>query len=259
MVGPLKNIYIYRTTPVTWTLKGNKKQFEGRFQWNLDEGNRNLVQVSEELKLSEFKLSGFFCIIIIIIQLANQVEKFSDMLSPEVCALADYTSQPWMMSTLQASHKCEVEIFTIHSPKSSKTNPSTVKSYYYKHWDQGHISWKSQKLYGPNIKYSNQNIIKGSGFIACKPLHFVLSFAECRTVETSVLYVNNNGCAGVQETDHGLSVSLFVCPQVTQAHYEPVSNCTSQLTGISNGNNFHWLFSKYLHGMAMWAWATCAL
>ena len=62
------------------------------------------------------------------------------MLSPEVCTLADYTSQPWMMSTPQASHKCAVEIFTIHSPKSSKTNPSKVKSYYYKHWDQGHIS-----------------------------------------------------------------------------------------------------------------------
>ena len=101
MVGPLKNIYIYRTTPVTWTLKGNKKQFEGRFQWNLDEGNRNLVQVSKELKLSEFKLSGFFCIIIIIIQLANQIEKFSDMLSPEVCALADYTSQPWCLHCRQ--------------------------------------------------------------------------------------------------------------------------------------------------------------
>ena len=66
--------------------------------------------------------------------------------------LADYTSQPWMMSVLQASHKCAVKIFTVHSPKGGKTNPSAVKSHEDKHWDQGPVSWKSQKLYGPNIK-----------------------------------------------------------------------------------------------------------
>lgn len=69
---------------------------------------------------------------------------------------------------------------------------------------------------------SNQNLIKDSGFLAYRPLHFVLSFAECKTIETSILYVNNKGFAGVQETDNRPSESLFVCPQVTQA---PVSNC----------------------------------
>lgn len=64
---------------------------------------------------------------------------------------------------------------------------------------------------------SNQNLIKDSGFLAYRPLHFVLSFAECKTIETSILYVNNKGFAGVQETDNRPSESLFVCPQVTQA------------------------------------------
>ena len=142
---PIKKIYIYRATPVSWTLKGNKKtvqvrgnvSFWGKFQWTFDEGNGNLVQISKDWKLSEFELSGFYCIIInyyypIIGQSGWKVSVIryvESVGSPDVCALADYTSQPWMMSALQASHKCAVEIFTIHSPKSGKTNPFTVKSH----------------------------------------------------------------------------------------------------------------------------------
>ena len=58
---------IYRRTPVTQTLKGNKKEFGfagnssywGKFQWNFDQGKGNLVRVSREFELSEFALSRF--------------------------------------------------------------------------------------------------------------------------------------------------------------------------------------------------------
>ena len=49
--------------------EGNEKQFElagnlsyrGKFQWNFDQGKGNLVWVSGEFELSEFKLSRFYC------------------------------------------------------------------------------------------------------------------------------------------------------------------------------------------------------
>ena len=58
---------MYSRTPVTQTLKGNKKQFKlagnssyrGKFQWNFDQGKGNFVQVSREFKLSEFEPSRF--------------------------------------------------------------------------------------------------------------------------------------------------------------------------------------------------------
>ena len=53
----LKRRSTYSSTPVTRTLKGNEKQFElagnsnhqGKFKGNFDQGNGNLVRVSEEL------------------------------------------------------------------------------------------------------------------------------------------------------------------------------------------------------------------
>ena len=47
----------------TVQVRGNVS-FGGKFQWTFDKGNGNLVQISKDLKLSEFELSGFYCIII---------------------------------------------------------------------------------------------------------------------------------------------------------------------------------------------------
>ena len=58
----------YCRTGVTWTLKGNEKQFElatnsnywDKFQCDLDQGKKKLVWVSREFKSSVFELSRFY-------------------------------------------------------------------------------------------------------------------------------------------------------------------------------------------------------
>ena len=59
---------IYGRTPVTRTLKRNKKHFEsagnssyqGKFQGNFDQGKENLVQVSGKFELLESESSRFY-------------------------------------------------------------------------------------------------------------------------------------------------------------------------------------------------------
>ena len=60
---------VHSRTWVTRTLRGNEKQFElagnvsyqGKFQWNFDQGKGHLGRVSGEFKLSQFELSRFYC------------------------------------------------------------------------------------------------------------------------------------------------------------------------------------------------------
>ena len=40
-----------------WSYKDQNSSYQGKFQWNFDQGKGNLVWVSRELKLSEFELT----------------------------------------------------------------------------------------------------------------------------------------------------------------------------------------------------------